>query len=76
MKRSTNIAATVGVALYGKVLNLAFDVDFAEGFASRAFEDRTCFSGEKPETAVFLFEKTLSFVIVDELRSIAVGLES
>jgi hypothetical protein len=59
-----------------KVLDLALDIDFAEGLGLRSFEDWACFPTNETKFVFLLFEKVLSIVVADELGSVAIGFES
>lgn len=54
------------------MLDLAFDIDLAEGFAFRNFENIARFAGEKSKSVVTFFEEGLTVVVVDELCCVAV----
>jgi hypothetical protein len=54
------------------MLDLAFDIDLAEGFGPCDFEYVASFAGEESKPVFAFFEKSLAVVVVDELRCVAV----
>ena len=54
------------------MLDLAFNIDLTEGFALCDFENVARFAGKKSKPVFAFFEKGLTVVVVDELRSVAI----
>ena len=55
-----------------EMLDLAFNIDLAEGIVLCNIEKCSRFAGEKSKSVFSLFEKGLAVVIVDKLCSVAI----